>query len=89
MGVLSTPVYPSLQSLLIYVFSILLQTPGKIAPYIDTLADGITLVAGGNGYGAKCSDEIGRLGAKLSTGNEWNSRIPRSDCQIIWRSVSH
>jgi len=36
-------------------------------PYIDHVADDIVLVAGGNGYGANCCDEIGRIGAKLST----------------------
>ena len=35
-----------------------------MAPYIDSLMDGVTLVCGGCGYGAKCSDEIGRIGAR-------------------------
>ena len=63
------------------------QTKTKAAPYIDTLIDGVTLVCGGSGYGAKCSDEIGRIGAKLSTRNEWTSEIPRSECRIQWRQI--
>ena len=36
-------------------------------PYIGQIGDGVILVAGGNGYGANCCDEIGRIGAKLAT----------------------
>ena len=36
-------------------------------PYIGHIGDGVVLVAGGNGYGANCCDEIGRIGAKLAT----------------------
>lgn len=32
-------------------------------PYIARLNDTVTLLAGGNGAGAKCADELGRLGA--------------------------
>lgn len=34
-------------------------------PEITMLSDGIGICAGGNGAGAKCSDEIGRLGAAM------------------------
>ena len=54
-------------------------------PYIDQLVDRVVLVAGGNGYGAKCSDEIGRIGAKLLTRNKWTSEILRKDLKIQWR----
>jgi hypothetical protein len=36
-------------------------------PYIGQIGDDVVLVAGGNGYGANCCDEIGRIGAKLAT----------------------
>ncbi|MBF9059734.1 FAD-dependent oxidoreductase [Rhodobacterales bacterium HKCCSP123] len=37
-------------------------------PYAARLADGVTLLTGGNGAGAKCADEIGRLGAVAALG---------------------
>jgi glycine/D-amino acid oxidase-like deaminating enzyme len=48
-------------------------------PYIGYMADGLLLVGGGNGFGANGSDEIGRIGARLATRNEWTSEIPESD----------
>ena len=67
----------------------MLQTPGKIAPYIDELALRVTLVTGGCGNGAMCSDEIGRLGAKLATSGKWTSDvISREQTVIKWRHAS-
>jgi glycine/D-amino acid oxidase-like deaminating enzyme len=40
-------------------------------PYIGYISDGVVLVGGGNGFGANGSDEIGRIGARLATRNEW------------------
>jgi sarcosine oxidase len=37
-------------------------------PYVTPVDDGVTLLAGGNGAGAKCADELGRLGAKMALG---------------------
>jgi sarcosine oxidase len=37
-------------------------------PYVARIAPGLTLLAGGNGAGAKCADELGRLGACIATG---------------------
>ena len=52
------------------------------------LSHGVTLVTGGCGNGAMCSDEIGRLGAKLATTGLWASeRIPRDKTFIKWRNV--
>ena len=35
-----------------------------------------------------CSDEIGRLGAKLSTTGKWMSdKIPREKTSIKWKNV--
>ena len=70
------------------IFVLLFQTPGKVAPYIDEFSAGITLVTAGCGNGAMCSDEIGRLGAKLATSGKWTSdKIPRHKTVIKWRNV--
>jgi sarcosine oxidase len=39
-------------------------------PYVARIADGVTLLAGGNGAGAKCADELGRLGAVATLGGD-------------------
>ena len=64
----------------------MLQTPEKVAPYISELASGVTLVTGGCGNGAMCSDEIGRIGAKLASTGTWCSDIlDRQHTAIKWR----
>jgi sarcosine oxidase len=37
-------------------------------PCIEGLGEGTVLLSGGNGAGAKCADELGRLGAILAVG---------------------
>ena len=45
-------------------------------------------MTGGCGNGAMCSDEIGRLGAKLSATGKWMSdKIPREKTLIKWKNV--
>ena len=39
-------------------------------PVIDRVSDRIAVATGGNGQGAKCSDELGRLGAQVVTGGD-------------------
>lgn len=39
-------------------------------PYIDRIAPELTLLTGGNGAGAKCADELGRLGAEAAMGED-------------------
>ena len=39
-------------------------------PVIERVSDRVTLLTGGNGAGAKCSDELGRLGAITAMGVE-------------------
>lgn len=39
-------------------------------PYIDRVDDNLTLLTGGNGAGAKCCDELGRLGAEVAQGGQ-------------------
>jgi len=36
------------------------------SPYIEKVSPTLTIVCGGNGYGANCSDEVGRIGAMLA-----------------------
>lgn len=71
------------------MYMVLLQTPEKKAPFIDEIVPGLVLVCGGCGYGAKSSDEIGRIGAKLCTSGDWTiPEIPKSDMQIKWTKVA-
>ena len=46
-------------------------------PYIDMVSERIGVVVGGNGKGAKSSDEIGRLGAEMIRTEEWSTSLPR------------
>ena len=47
----------------------------------------MTLIVNGCGLGAKGSDEIGRIGAKLATTQEWTSyEVRREDLRIQWMS---
>ena len=55
------------------------------SPFIDTLIPNVTLILNGCGLGAKGSDEIGRIGAKLATTQEWISNdVNREELQIQW-----
>ena len=47
-------------------------------PYIDMASERIGIVVGGNGKGAKSSDEIGRLGAEMVRTGAWPSSLPES-----------
>ncbi len=54
-------------------------------PYIDTLEDGrIYLATAGNGYAAKSSDEIGRIGAMLCATDEWHTGLNREDFRAVY-----
>jgi sarcosine oxidase / L-pipecolate oxidase len=48
------------------------NTPGR-RPYIGPVGPNLFVATGGNGFAAKSSDEIGRLGAvcALATDGEW------------------
>ena len=57
------------------------------SPFIDTLIPNVTLILNGCGLGAKGSDEIGRIGAKLASTQEWISNdVNREELQIQWVS---
>ncbi len=54
-------------------------------PYIDALEDGrIYLATAGNGYAAKSSDEIGRIGAMFCATGEWHSGLDRADFRAVY-----
>ena len=58
-----------------------------MAPYIDEFAPGVILVTGGCGNGAMCSNEIGRLGAKLATTGNWASdKLSQEKFRIKWKN---
>lgn len=51
---------------------ILTDTP-TLKPYIGQVSGNLFVAVGGNGYGAKSSDELGRMGALTATGRELDS----------------
>jgi sarcosine oxidase len=55
------------------------KTPSRY-PYLGHLDDDetLTVAIGGNGHGARGSDEIGRLAATIALGQPWDCPIPRS-----------
>ncbi|XP_042911797.1 monomeric sarcosine oxidase [Parasteatoda tepidariorum] len=57
-------------------------TPNGL-PYIDRINPTLTVAVAGNGKGAKFSDEVGRLAAKLSMTGEWDSELE----QIRFRAI--
>ena len=54
-------------------------------PYIDAIVeDRLYVSTAGNGYGAKSSDEIGRIGAMLCAANEWHSDLERAEFRAVY-----
>ena len=53
-------------------------------PYIDRAGNGVTVLCGGNGASAKCGDELGRLGARIATGDSLGSEGYRTDFKAVW-----
>jgi len=52
------------------------------------LAPNVTVILNGCGLGAKGSDEIGRIGAKLATTQQWtNGDMEKDECKIYWRKT--
>ncbi|KAJ8029279.1 putative sarcosine oxidase [Holothuria leucospilota] len=45
-------------------------------PYCGMVTPNIGVLVGGNGYGAKSSDEIGRMGAMMIKNGRWNHDLP-------------
>ena len=65
------------------------NTPGKLAPFIDTVLPGVVLAAGGCGHAAMGSDEIGRLAAILALDGTWDSKLPKELCRVRFKSLAH
>jgi len=66
------------------------NTPGKIAPFVDTLdmlGDGLVLAAGGCGHAAKGADEIGRLASVLALHGRWDTELPKDLFKVRFKSV--
>lgn len=54
-------------------------------PYIDSLVDRrLYLSTAGNGYGAKSSDEIGRIGAMLCATGNWDSDLAQDAFRAVY-----
>ena len=54
-------------------------------PYVDAIVeDRLYVTTAGNGYGAKSSDEIGRIGAMLCATGEWHSDLERADFRAVY-----
>ena len=54
-------------------------------PYIDSIVeDRLYVTTAGNGYGAKSSDEIGRIGAMLCATGEWHSDLERAEFRAVY-----
>ena len=54
-------------------------------PYIDSLLyDRLYVATAGNGYAAKSSDEIGRIGAMLCATSKWRSELDRDSFRAVY-----
>jgi len=65
------------------------NTPGKLAPYIDSVAPGLVVAAGGCGHAAKGCDEIGRLAAVLSLEDRWDSHLDQQLFRVQYKNTSN
>ncbi len=76
---------PGLKALSYHSAPCLISNSAHGKPYIDALENGrIYLATAGNGYAAKSSDEIGRIGAMLCAKNEWQSDLNREDFRAVY-----
>jgi sarcosine oxidase len=66
------------------------KTPSRY-PYIGHLGGdpSITVAVGGNGHGARGSDEIGRLAARVLRGEPWDSPIPQDTFTPMMKTEEH
>jgi sarcosine oxidase len=71
-------VFPSLDILSTQFKPCLITDTASHYPYIDMLDDRIGIAVGGNGKGAKSSDEIGRLAAGMIRTQSWPSSLPQA-----------
>ncbi|XP_022106208.1 probable sarcosine oxidase [Acanthaster planci] len=54
--------------------------------YCDMVAPGLGVLVGGNGYGAKSSDEIGHMGANMILKGEWDYDMPKDKFAVQLKS---
>ncbi|RDD37756.1 hypothetical protein TrispH2_009271 [Trichoplax sp. H2] len=52
---------------------------------IDKITENMVLLSGGNGYAAKSSDEIGRVGALTITHDNWHYDIPQEAFKLCFK----
>jgi len=71
-------ILPNLKAASFHTRRCLITYTSHRKPYIDEIADGLFVAAGGNGSSAKCSDTIGKLGAQLITQENWGPDFNRS-----------
>lgn len=87
-GILKAAVHrmiPNLQTLSYHSVPCLLTYTAHGNPYIDQIDDGhIYVTTGGNGSAAKSSDEIGRIGARLTATDTWQSDLNRDDFRAVY-----
>ncbi|MGB3555776.1 MAG: FAD-dependent oxidoreductase [Jannaschia sp.] len=53
-------------------------------PYVDEAGPDLTVLCGGNGAGAKCGDELGRLGSRVATGAGLEGEGYRQAFGAVW-----
>ncbi len=72
---------PNLQPKSIREACCIIEKTATKYPYIGSVNedDSLNVVVGGNGHGARGSDEIGRIAADLIVGNSWDFPIEK-DC---------
>jgi len=57
-------------------------------PYIERVDETVTLLTGGNGAGAKCADELGRLGAMVALGQSLEGEGYACDFGAVYESAN-
>ncbi len=76
---------PGLRTLSYHSVPCLISNSAHGNPYVDALDDDrLFLATAGNGYAAKSSDEIGRIGAMLCATGEWHSDLKREDFRAVY-----
>ena len=76
---------PGLKAISYHSVPCLITNSAHGNPYIDALDAGqIYIATAGNGYAAKSSDEIGRIGALLCATGEWHSGLERQDFRAVY-----
>lgn len=53
-------------------------------PYIGAVNEGLFVVTGGNGYGAMCSDALGKIASALLLENRFPKELSKDDFQLIF-----